>query len=101
MQSHRGLVQHVEHAHERGSDLRGQADSLSFAAAEGRRCTIERQVAQPHVNKKPQAARYRRDKRSGDRRFFSRKFFARPDFLQHGAQFCQRHTTQLTDVVAA
>ena len=39
VEADRGLVEHVEHADERGADLRGEADALPFAARERlRRC---------------------------------------------------------------
>ena len=42
MQADRGFVQHVTHALQVRAELRGQADTLRFAARQGRRGTLER-----------------------------------------------------------
>ena len=41
------LVQNIEDADEAGADLRGEADSLRFAAGEGPGLSVERQVIEP------------------------------------------------------
>jgi len=35
------FVEDVDHAHEAGADLRGEADALGFAAAEALRCPVQ------------------------------------------------------------
>ena len=50
-----GLVQNVEHAHEAGADLRGQADALRLAAGEGGRGAGQREVVEAHVDQEAQA----------------------------------------------
>ena len=49
MESDRRLVQDVEHPHQLRADLRGEADPLRFAAGEGARSAVQRQVAEPDV----------------------------------------------------
>ena len=55
VQADGGLVQDVEHAHERGADLRGQADALGLAAGERARRARKGQVFQAHVAQEAQA----------------------------------------------
>ena len=55
VQADGGLVQDVEHAHERGADLRGQADALGLAAGERARRARKGQVLQAHVAQEAQA----------------------------------------------
>ena len=50
VEADRGLVEDVEHADERGADLRGQADALALAARERLRDAIEREVVEPDVD---------------------------------------------------
>src|SRR6185312_1706925 len=54
VQADRRLVEDVEHADQRRSDLRGQADALRLAARQRRRGAIERQVLQPDVDEEVQ-----------------------------------------------
>ena len=49
VQSDRGLVEDVQHAHQRGADLRRQADALRLAARQRRGGAVHRQVADAHV----------------------------------------------------
>ena len=49
------LVQHVADAAELRSELRGQADALRLAAAQGGRRAVQPQVAQPHLVQEAQA----------------------------------------------
>ena len=56
MQPDGRLVQHVEHAAQLGSDLRGQPDALAFAAGERGRRAVQRDVAQPDVRSEIAAA---------------------------------------------
>ena len=49
------LVEDVEHAHEAGADLRGQADALRLTARKGRGGTLKREIAQAHVHQEAQA----------------------------------------------
>jgi len=55
VQADGGFVQHVAHALQVAAQLRGQADALGFAAAEGGRAPVEGEVAQAHVFQKAQA----------------------------------------------
>ena len=50
------LVEHVERAHERRPQRRGEVDPLRFAAGERGRQPIERQVIQSHVAQERQPA---------------------------------------------
>ena len=49
VQADRGLVEDVEHAHQRGADLRGQADPLRLAARQRRGGAVHREVADADV----------------------------------------------------
>ena len=50
------LVADVEHAHQRGADLRGQADALRLAAGEGAGAPVQRQVIDADVARGTSAA---------------------------------------------
>ena len=54
MQADGGLVQNVQHPHQRGADLCGQPDALGLAAGKGARAAGEGQVRKPHVLQKLQ-----------------------------------------------
>ena len=54
MQSDARLVQDVEHAHQARADLRGQPDTLRFAAAERAALAVQREVAQADIAQKAQ-----------------------------------------------
>ena len=69
VQSDRRLVEHVEHAPQLRSDLRGQADALAFAAGKCCRRAIQRDVAQPDGMQKLQALDDLVHDASGDRFF--------------------------------
>ena len=56
VQADRWLVADVEHAHERGADLRGEPDALRFAARERARDAVEREVVEPDVHQELEAA---------------------------------------------
>ena len=47
VQADRRLIEHIQHTTQLRSDLRSQPNALPFAAAQRRRRTIERDVAQP------------------------------------------------------
>ena len=49
VQADAGFVQDIQHAHQTGSDLGRQADSLALAAREGPRGAGERQIAETHT----------------------------------------------------
>jgi hypothetical protein len=49
VQADRGLVEDVQHAHERGADLRRQANALRLPAGQRRRGAVHRQVADADV----------------------------------------------------
>ena len=55
VQADGGLVQDVEHAHQAGADLRGQADALRLAAGERGRRAVEREVPQADVDQEAEA----------------------------------------------
>ena len=55
VQTDRGLVQDVEHAHESRADLCGQADALRLAAGQRGRRALEVEVVEPHVDQERQA----------------------------------------------
>ncbi len=46
MQADAGLIEHVEHAHQTRSDLRGEADALRFAARKRAGTAVEIQVVE-------------------------------------------------------
>ena len=54
MQTDGGLVQDIQHPHQAGADLGGQADPLALAAGEGPRAAAEGQIAQAHGLEEPQ-----------------------------------------------
>ena len=47
VQTDGGFVQHVQHAAQPRTDLRGQADALAFAAGKRGRVAVQRKIAQP------------------------------------------------------
>src|ERR1700692_3711498 len=49
VQANRGLVEHVEHAAKPGADLRGKAEGLPLATAQGRTRAVEREVSEAHM----------------------------------------------------
>ena len=55
VQADRGLIQDVEHAHEPGPDLGGQADALGLAAGQRRGGALQVEVVQAHVHEERQA----------------------------------------------
>ena len=54
VQADGGLVQNVQHAHQRGADLGGQADALALPAGQGARGPGQGEVLQPHALQKAQ-----------------------------------------------
>ena len=50
------LVEHVEHPHQPGADLRGQPDPLRLAARERARAAVEVQIVQPDAQQQLQPA---------------------------------------------
>ena len=62
MKSDRGLIEHVQHSAEIGTQLGGQADALSFATTQSRHAAAQLQVTQPHFTQELQAlANFRQD----------------------------------------
>ena len=55
VQADGGLVEDVQHAHEGRADLGGEPDALAFAAGEGGRAAVQRQVVESHVHHEPEA----------------------------------------------
>ena len=68
VQSDARLIENVEHAHERGADLRGQPDALRFAAGERRRGAREREILQADALQKTETAADLFEDASGDHR---------------------------------
>jgi len=66
MQSDRGLVEDVEHAHQAAPDLGRQPDALRLPARQGPGRPPERQVVEPHVPQEPEAFRDFLEDRAGD-----------------------------------
>ena len=62
------LIENVEHAHERGADLRGQPDALRFAAGERRRGARKREILQADALQKTETAADLFEDASGDHR---------------------------------
>ena len=54
VQADRRFVEHVEHAHEPGADLGGQADALRLAARERAGGAVEREVVEPDCGHEPE-----------------------------------------------
>ena len=52
MQPNGWLVQHIQHTGQARADLRGQSDTLGFAAGKRARITRHRQVIQANINQK-------------------------------------------------
>ncbi len=50
VQPDRGLVEHVEHAGEAGTDLRGEADALALAARQRAGRARQREIFQPDID---------------------------------------------------
>ena len=55
VQADAGFVQHVQHAHQPGADLRRQPDPLRLAARQGVGRPVEGEVIQPDVDEKAEA----------------------------------------------
>ena len=55
VQTNGGFVQHVHDAHQSGTNLTGQTNTLGLAAGQGFRAALQGQVFQPHVDQKLQA----------------------------------------------
>ena len=55
MQADRRFVEHVEHARQARTDLRGEADALALAARQGARVARQRQIFEADVVEKAQA----------------------------------------------
>jgi hypothetical protein len=55
MKAERGLVEHVEHAHERAAEARAESDALRLAGAQRRRRAAEREVADTDLVEEAQA----------------------------------------------
>ena len=49
MEPDAGLIEHVEHAGQPRTNLRGQADALRFAAGQAPRGARQRQVVEAHI----------------------------------------------------
>ena len=56
MQTDARLIQHVKHAGQTRTDLRGQTNALGFAAAQCPALAIEREVAKPDFDQKLEPA---------------------------------------------
>ena len=74
MQADGRFVEHVEHAAQLGTDLRGEADALGFAAGERGGGAVETQIMQPDGFEKFEAAADLVDDPSGDLCLTRRQF---------------------------
>ena len=73
VQADRGLVEHVQHAHQPRADLCRQADALCLAARQRRRLAVERQVIQPHVDQESQSIAHFLEDTIADQQFSLRQ----------------------------
>ena len=62
----RRLVEHVQNADERRADLRREANALPFTRRQSLRASIERQIVEPHVDRKLRRASTALSSGSGD-----------------------------------
>ncbi len=92
------LVENVKHIHQLRPDLRSQANALTFAARQRSRSTVERQVAQPHIEQKLQARVYLFQNFGGDGQLFFRHRFG--SIAQPSVQVAQFHSRQFGDIFA-
>lgn len=105
MQSSRWLVEHIEHAEQAGSQLRGQPQPLQFSRRHRRSAATEREIAEAEIDEYLQA----RDEVRGDhggnfrqltgfRRLVSwRSIGPRSSRAQHVSEVSQRHRRVLGD----
>ena len=56
MQADGRLIEHEQRVDQRSAERRGQIDTLNFAARQCARLAIEREIAQPDIHQKAQAA---------------------------------------------
>jgi hypothetical protein len=66
VEAHARLVEHVEHADERGADLRREPDALPLAGGERLRAAVEGQVVEPHVDEEAEPRGHGLQQRLGD-----------------------------------
>ena len=55
VQANRGFVEDIQHAHEAGADLAGQANALCLTARQGIGTAVQRQIVQAHVDQELQS----------------------------------------------
>ena len=67
VQPDRRLVEHVEHAHQPGTDLRGEPDPLCLAPGQRARGPVQRQVVQADVEQEAQPGLHLLEHPPGDR----------------------------------
>ncbi len=72
MQADGRLIQHVQHAHQRRTDLGRQADALGFSAGKSSCRPAKGQVAQSHVHQEAQTGIDLLQNLGGDHGFFFR-----------------------------
>ena len=95
------FVEHVEHADERGADLRGQADALALAAGKRVRRAIERQVVEADVDEEVQPLGDGLQQRHGDGGVAAAELRALAERHEELPQRAERHGAELADVLAA
>ena len=90
VQADRRLVQNIQHAHQAGADLRGQADTLAFTAGERSGGTGQRQIRQAHALQKAQPGANLLQDLRGDQllRFRQRQPFKKRQRLVHRQLRC-------------
>ncbi len=102
VQPYRRLVEHVEHADERGADLGGEADPLALAARERLGRAVEREVVESDVDEKAEAQGNGLEQRLGDGALASvHPCRGREQTFQEGAHVPQRQSAELGDVLVA
>ena len=96
MQPDRRLVEHVEHAGQLRSDLRGEPNALTFAARQRRRAAAEREIADANIQQKTQAIADFADDAAGNRGFA----LGQRQRLDERERIGQRHLDELRQPMA-
>ena len=93
VQTDRRLVQDIEHPHQRGADLGGQADALALPAGQGARLAAEGEVLQAHRPQKSQPGADLLQNLVGDHHLR----FAQGNGIQEGQGLVHRLFTEVVD----
>ena len=97
MQTDTGLIQDIQNTHQRGADLRGKADALTFAAGERFGRAREGEIFQTHVFEEGETGADLLGDLSGDHLFT----LGQGGVIGKFQCFAHRHLTEITDVDAA